>query len=265
MTITITGLYYYPLKSARGIAVNSIDLLSRGLEYDRRWMLVDPVGQFLTQREHPRMALLETAIVEQGIQLSAAGYGEITAQVEQNKNITVTVWGDIVNAKGCCQQVDHWCSDFIEAPCRLVYMPDSSNRAIDPDYRLSSRDEVSFADGFPVLVTSEASLNQLNAELEIPVPMSRFRPNIVVSGCGAFAEDDWNSIQTEYTELQIVKPCRRCQITTIDQKTSLQPNGTEPLKTLKRIHSWDKNIFFGQNAIPTRTGEISLGEQCRVS
>ena len=265
MPIKITGLYYYPLKSARGIAVNSIDLLSRGLEHDRRWMLVDPAGQFLTQRKYPRMALLEVAIVEQGLHLSAVGHGEVTAQVEHNKNMSVTVWGDVVKAAGYSQQVDRWCSDFMGTLCHLVYMADSCKRSIDPDYSLNNGDEVSFADGFPVLLVSEASLDRLNSEMEIPVPMSRFRPNIVVSGCEPFAEDGWKSIRTQHTELQIVKSCSRCQIPTFDQETGLQPNSTEPLKTLKRIHAWDRKIFFGQNAIPTRTGNLSLGEECWVS
>ena len=265
MAITITGLYYYPLKSARGVEVNNIDLLVRGLAHDRRWMLVDSTGQFLTQRKYPRMALLDAMIVEQGLKLSAAGYGEITAQVEQNNNISVTVWGDVVNAEGVSQEVDHWCSAFIDEPCRLVYMPDHCQRNIDADYRLNSDDSVSFADGFPVLVASEMSLNQLNAALETPVPMSRFRPNIVVSGCSTFEEDEWQSIRTQHIELQMVKPCSRCQITTIDQKTGLQVNGTEPLKTLKRIHAWDRKIFFGQNAIPTQLGELNLGDECWVS
>lgn len=260
MTLQISRLTYYPLKSAQGISVETAALQARGLEYDRRWMLVDVHGDFLTQRTHPQMAQLQARVVETGLQIAGPEGDSILAQPRGKEWIPVTVWGDRLQAAACSVEVDQWLSNFLGEACRLVYMPDSVMREVDPDYRSGEGDIVSFADGFPVLVVTEASLKILNRSLEHRVPMNRFRPNIVISGSEAFAEDTWQAIETDTIRLNIVKPCSRCQITTIDQVTGQRPDRHEPLKTLKQMHAWQGQIFFGQNAIPVKTGQIAVGD-----
>jgi uncharacterized protein YcbX len=255
--ITLTGLYIYPIKSAAGIAVDTAKVHPRGLNYDRRWMVVDAQGQFITQRQFPKMALIQTALTESHLVISAEGRGQVAVPfVMDGEVIPVQVWKDTCGAIATGTETQAWLSDFLEMPCQLVYMPDESDRPVrHPD----TQHQVSFADAFPVLLISEASLTDLNERLADPVPMNRFRPNLVVTGCEAFAEDTWKEIQVGTVTFSVAKPCSRCVVTTVEQTTGIRDK--EPLKTLGTYRLWDGQIWFGQNLLQHNLGRLHLGDR----
>jgi hypothetical protein len=167
------------------------------------------------------------------------------------------VWDDAVDAISAGDEAQKWFSAYLDIPSRLVFMPENSIRRVEPDYDIHN-DIVSFADGFPLLLISQHSLDDLNNRLVTPVPMNRFRPNVVVKGSGAFAEDRWKKIRIGTMLFYVVKPCSRCITTTVDQETGIQ--GKEPLATLSRYRKVDGNVLFGQNLIPESIGTINVGD-----
>lgn len=245
----ITGIFIYPVKSLRGIALQSAKVEARGLQYDRRWMIVDENGMFFTQREYPEMALLNTEITSEHLVIRHA-----TKPVEplkvllqtpaESETIQVQVWDDTCPALIVSLEADKWLSEALQTPCRLVYMPDYSRRPTDPTYS-QPNDIVSFADGYPILILGEASLADLNERLQDPVPMNRFRPNLVFSGGTPHEEDTWKNFQIGNLHFRGNKPCGRCAITTINQETG--ERGSEPLKTLSTYRLAGKKILFGMN------------------
>jgi uncharacterized protein YcbX len=263
MTMTLTGLHTYPVKSLRGLSPASHPVTRLGLAHDRRWMLVNADGRFLTQREQHRLALLSTRI--DGDTLIVEGPGRpslvLPLQGPAGAQLLVTVWSDQVTALDAGDEPAHWFSNFLGLTARLVYFPEDGSRQVNLDFARAG-DDTAFSDGFPFLLISEASLADLNARLETPVPMRRFRPNLVVSGCGAFAEDRWRRIRIGAVEFRVVKPCSRCVITTLDPETA--ERGTEPLKTLAAYRRRDKRIYFGQNLIHDGTGVLQLGDAIEV-
>ena len=252
MTIfTLSELYVYPIKSAAGIALSEAQMTVHGLQYDRRWMVVDAQGKFITQRRFPRMALISVRIGEQ-LEINAPGMAELSVPLvsEPGEFVKVEVWGDACEAIAL-PHTKAWFSQFLDIPCQLVYMPDSSNRPTAHG-KLGEDKLVSFADAYPYLLISEASLSELNQRLTEKggetVTMSRFRPNLVIGGVEtAHEEDSWTQIKIGEVIFDLPKLCDRCSIPNVNPKTG--DRGKEPTRTLATYRAWDRGIWFGQNAI----------------
>jgi uncharacterized protein YcbX len=261
--LTLTGLYVYPVKSLAGIRLEVAFLDPRGLRHDRQWMLVDQQGEFLSQRRLPRMALIQQQILSDELVLRAPGQAELHLPLTPVLGVPlrVKIWDDICEAKRCGDQADAWFSAFLEQPCQLVYMPADVQRNVDSRYA-EPADQTAFSDGFPLLLISEASLEELNTKLDTPVSMARFRPNLVVAGCRPYAEDAWQQIRIGELTFRVVKPCARCIVTTIDPLTA--ERGVEPLKTLSRYRRDGNKVLFGQNLLHDATGQLACGMSVEV-
>lgn len=260
--VTLKALYRFPVKSLRGIAETVLPIGPRGPLFDRHWMVVAPDGRFLTQRQLPRMALVDVQLDDQGrVQLAAPGMAALTVAEHGAERFAVTVWNDTLDGLAVDPAADAWLSGFLGQPCRLVRLPDDARRAVDPAYAAPD-DQVGFADGFPLLLISQASLDHLNERLAEPVPMLRFRPNLVVEGCAAHAEDQWRRIRIGGLTFRVVKPCSRCPIPTVDIATG--ERGVEPLRTLMTYRRRDNRVYFGQNLLHDGVGELRVGMPVEV-
>lgn len=258
----LSALYVYPIKSAAGVRVQQAQVEPRGLRGDRRWMVVDELGVSLTQRDVPRMALLRALpLAANGVELTVPGRAPLELAASGGAELEVEVWGDRVSARAASAVADQALSEFLERPCRLVFLPETSRRPVDLSYA-SAADEVSFADGFPYLVIGQASLDALNARLAHPVTMERFRPNLVIDGGAPHAEDGWRSIRVGELRFDLVKPCARCVLTTVDPASGVK--GKEPLATLSGYRREGKNVLFGMNAIARGAGTLQLGQSVSV-
>jgi hypothetical protein len=269
----LTGLFIYPVKSLRGIALTSAEVDELGLVGDRRFMVVDESGRFLTQRTLPRMALIATALAADTLTLSAAGAGSISVDRTASPSLgretrpkSVSVWkSEGLLADDCGDAVAQWLSDFLGVKCRLVRIGEKFVRPILKP-AAGPGDRVMFADAVPFLVVSEASLADLNDRLvargEDALPMNRFRPNFVVNGCAAFAEDAWPRFRIGHMAFRAAGPCVRCVVTTTDQATA--ERGKEPLRTLatyRRSATDSTDVNFGQNLIhETKAGTLRIGD-----
>jgi uncharacterized protein len=260
----VTSLYYYPVKSCRGIAIDVATLDRRGIVDDRRFMIVDEWGRFISQRSHPRLALVEVRVDQDTLTFSAPGAGPCSVPiVRTGATRTVVIWQDECEAIDQGQDAAGWLSEYLETSVELVRMDDRFRRSVDPNYAVRSSDEVGFADGYPLLVLGEESVEDLNTRLETPVPMNRFRPNIVVRGGGAYAEDQWRRVRFGEVNAAIVKPCARCSITTVDQATG--ERSKEPLRTLATYrHDPERDVLFAQNVIHAGPGTIRVGDVVEV-
>lgn len=255
--LILSELWRFPMKSAAGQALERGELGPRGLEQDRHWMLVDLTGGFLTQRQLPRMALITTALDAAGaLHLSAPGMPPCPVRARPELRVAVRVWGDTCLAAACDEGTDAWLSDFLAQPCRLVYLPTAERRPVDPHYA-QPEDQVGFADGFPLLLISQASLDDLNTRLTAPIPMRRFRPNLVVAGSAPYAEDAWRVIRIGAIVMRVVKPCSRCPIPNVDPDTGIP--GSEVLRTLTRYRRRDNKVYFGQNLLHDGPGVLTVG------
>jgi uncharacterized protein len=260
---TLSAITLYPVKSLAGISVNSWPVTKTGLQYDRKWMLIDHAGQFLSQRKLPQMALIKTALTGSHLILSASGMEDLSLPLTPADGdiINSTIWHDHCAARSTSQEADQWLSHFLNQDCRLVYQADEMIRPVDPDYGRHT-DNVAFSDGFPFLIISENSLVSLNREMQLNLPMTRFRPNLVISGCPGYAEDSWREISIGTLDFRLPKPCSRCAIPTIDPETA--QTGKEPLKTLNRTRRWQNNVYFGQNALHNQSGILTVGDTVLV-
>ena len=262
----VSSLHIYPVKGLKGIDLDAANATERGLEHDRRWMVVDPDGVFLTQRDHPKMATVWTDIGAGGLELSAPDMGEVRVPLVPDakaKRLPVQVWRSVVEAQLVSQEADNWLSKYLGLGCRLVYMPDTTRRMSNEDYAGRGK-LVGFADGYAYLAITEASLADLNARLaakkHAALPMNRFRPNIVVSGAQPYAEDQWGDVQVGQAVLRGVKPCGRCQVTTTDQSTG-EVRGPEPLQTLATYRDSTRfGQMFGMNLVNVKPGRIAVGD-----
>jgi len=259
--ITVSGLYVYPVKSCRGIPLSEARIDDRGFEFDRRWMVVDTEGRFVSQRAQPALARISQEIDGGLLRLTAHGMPVLEVQEEPAvaSPRPVTIWKDTVLAESTGPRAARWFSNYLGAGFELVRMPETSVRRVDPRYS-DDADRVGFADGFPFLLLSEGSLDGLNRRLERPVPMDRFRPNIVVGGCDPHAEDSWSSVRIGEVSFRVVKPCARCVITTTDQLTG--ERSPEPLRTLATYRRQGGGVMFGQNLIHDGPGVIRVGDRC---
>jgi uncharacterized protein YcbX len=269
--IEITGLFIYPVKSLGGISLSEAELGPRGLMYDREWAVVDTNNRFLSQREIPRMSLIQTAVDKSRGCLTLllpdlAGPGQVLTiplvHDEMSETIKVTVWSDNARATVEEAETNAALSKYLGQDIRLVRMAPGYRRVVDGRYAPGKENIVGFADGFPLLIIGEESLEDLNARLEYPVLMNRFRPNLTTCGGGAFAEDNWRKVTVKGIEMELVKPCDRCVITTIDQESGVQ--GKEPLRTLANFRKKQGKILFGQNAIFKGQGSLALGDEVIV-
>jgi uncharacterized protein YcbX len=262
--LVLSGLYVYPIKSCAGIALESAALSATGLRHDRRWMLVDETGGFLSQRAHPRMALVSVRISSERLIVGAPGMPdlEVPLQPDTEDLISVRVWGDESRGATAGEEADRWFGEFLGFPCRLVYMPDRGVRPVDSPHA-EDGDRVGFADAFPFLLTSEASLDDLNHRMDEPVPMDRFRPNLVVRGCGPYAEDGWGRVRVGEVPFRVAEGCARCAITTVDQRTGVR--GKEPLRTLATYRKYGGEVFFGRNLIHASLGTLRVGDPVEVT
>ena len=234
-----------------------------GIVNDRAWLLVTHSGLAMTQREFPAMALIVPKVDEAGaLSLTAPGIVPIMLPRTINgASIKVRVWSDECVAVDQGEDAAQWLSRAIGKDCRLVVMDENFDRPVDPEYATNAQ-QVGFADGFPFLLISEGSLADLNTKLEFPLPMNRFRPNIVVSGAEAFAEDEWRSIRIGSVLFDVVKPCSRCVMTSIDQEDGVL--GREPLRTLAAYRKFGNKLLFGQNLVHNNTGSISVGDTVEI-
>jgi uncharacterized protein YcbX len=260
---TLSTITLYPVKSLAGINVTSWPVTKTGLQYDRKWMLVDKAAQFLSQRKLPQMALIKTALTDRHLILSAPGMEKLTLPLTpvDGDIIRSTIWQDQCDARSVSLEADQWLSHFLKLDCRLVYQPDEMIRQVDPDYGHRT-DNVAFSDGFPFLIISENSLASLNRDMQLNLPMARFRPNLVISGCSGYAEDSWREISIGAIDFRLPKPCSRCAIPTIDPETA--QTGKEPLTTLNRMRKWQNNVYFGQNALHNQCGTLTVGDAVLV-
>jgi hypothetical protein len=254
----ISALYRYPVKSAAGIRLDTAQLDRFGIAGDRRWMLVDPDGGFVTQRELASLATLAVSDLDDGLVLSRGGSRfTVPRPGPEAASRTVTVWKDAVEALDAGDPVSAWLFEQFRRPLRLVYLPDSARRPVDPDYA-GSGDLVAFADGFPLLLTTDESLAELNTHLSEPIGMARFRPNLVVTGAAPYAEDGWRSLRVGGLEFRVAKPCSRCVIPSIDPRTGIsEPRVSRVLAACRRI---DGAVYFGQNLLSPRSGTIRVGD-----
>ena len=263
--IEVSGLFIYPVKSLAGISLESSGLDSMGMKYDRRWMVVSPDGRFLTQRTLPQMALIKTAIIDGVLTLSKEGMREhrVPQADHESSQMEVTIWDDTVTASHIGDSTDAWLSEAIGVESHLVYIPDDVVRQCDLKYS-EVGERTGFADGYPMLIISEASLEDLNQRLEHAVDMRRFRPNIVIKGCDAFAEDKLESFSIAEIPMRGVKLCSRCPMPTVDPDKG-ERAGQEPIATLMKYRKWDNKVFFGMNVIHQQQGTLKVGDKLNLS
>jgi len=263
--IKLQDIFIYPIKSLGGIRLDSWVVEEKGFKYDRRWMLIDENGQFLSQRKYPCLAFLKVELREGSILVfdskQLRNQLEIPFGTEGSDELVVTVWDDEMTARSVSKEADKWFSDFLGFSVRLVKMPEYTKRKVDPRYAVNS-ESVSFADGMPYLLISQASLDDLNSRLDEPISMNRFRPNLVFSGMKPYQEDQFVKMKVGEVNFQGIKLCARCVMTTIDQESG--EKGKEPLKTLATYRQQGHKILFGQNVVALNLGEVKVGDKVTI-
>jgi uncharacterized protein YcbX len=255
----VASLFIYPIKSTAALKLTSTTVERRGLAFDRRWMVVNTSGRFLTQREQPKLALVRTKLEGGRLHVDAPGMPALAFGLtdENGPRRDVQVWRSRVHAASMGTEASTWFSDFLGVNCELVRLPETERRATNPTYSRDG-DEVSFADGYPVLACFEASLQALNQKLTTPVPMSRFRPNLVIAGSEPFAEDRWKTLRAPGITFRVAKPCARCVVINHDQTTAEATH--EPLATLATFRHFEPGVLFGLNLIPDAAGTLRVGD-----
>lgn len=266
----VASLHLHPLKSCAQLDVDMLDITPRGPAGDRRWLIIDPDSRFVTARQRTEVVGIRAVPEGDGLRLDAPGMPtlHVPAPSADAARIEVMIWRDTVQARHCGAKVDGWLSSYLGSPVRLVHMGEDTRRAIDPDYARPG-DLVSFADAYPLLVISRAALDALNARLDRPVPMARFRPNLVVDGCPPHAEDGWRRVCIGDIEFDAVKPCTRCVFTTVDPVSMTRDPDGEPLRTLATYRRAPPalgltGVLFGMNLIPRGTGTVRRGDTVSV-
>jgi len=267
--ITLTALNIYPVKSCRGIALERAIVTRTGLAHDREWLITRPNGNFVTQREEPRLALITTALTDDALILNSPEAGTLEiALAARGAAVQVKCWGTPCAAFDAGDQAAAWLETHLGKPHRLVRFNPEHRRLGSPDWTQGIEAPTQFADEFQFLVISQASLDDLNGRLPKPLPMNRFRPNLVVDGLEPYGEDQLHEIGTGQIGLRVVKPCIRCIITTTDQHTA-QRDPAEPIKTLRgyRFNKEMRGVMFGQNCVLVRGAgqELRVGDQLETT
>ena len=255
----ISELWIYPIKSLPGIKIHQSKVFDKGFQYDRRWMLIDRSRHFISQRTHPKLALLHLEIISNQLIISQGTTTHAIPMVPPSPGspILVKIWDDEVKAHAFDQTADDWFSSFLQEPCKLVFFPEENSRPADPAF--GPNHEVSFADAFPYLLVMQSSLDDLNARLKNPVSVKRFRPNIVIQGGIPLEEDRYETIKIGKVRFKAVKPCSRCQVPSINPQTGILEK--EPLKTLSLYRKKNRQIYFGMNLVALDPGEIKTGDE----
>jgi hypothetical protein len=258
----ISQLFIYPIKSLGGISLLKSEVEIRGLKHDRRWMLVDESGVFLTQRNLPNLAAFSLSINDRFFEVLnkvTRSKIEIPFLPKSGIKMPVKVWDDELIAEIVDTEISEWFSQQLGQKVNLVYQSEDSIRKIDNNYAVSGEEHTSFSDGYPILIISEASLEELNSKCPEQIPMERFRPNVVVKNCVAFFEDTLKEIIINDTKLYGVKPCARCIMTTINQDT--YEKSKEPIATLSKFRKLEHSILFGQNVVVHKSGTIAVEDK----
>lgn len=268
--VLLRQIFVYPIKSCRGIAVPGTVVEPRGLARDRRYMLVDARGRFLSQRKYPRMALIEVSVENGGYRVDAPGQAPLDLPLAleaghgETSECQVRIWKEDVQATLAPPDVNLWFSEYLGIACGLVYQADDQHRPVHHE-SAEFEDEVGFADGAPLLLASEPSLDELNGKLSRPVGMERFRPNLVVTADTPHAEDEWSTLAVGEAVFDVAWPCSRCILTTVDPATGELDADNEPMKTLGTYRRQGRSVYFGQNLLPRKLGRIAVGDPCRVA
>lgn len=267
--LKLSEIWVYPVKSLGGISLQEAQVTDRGLELDRRWLLVDDDGRFLSQREYPGLALFRQEIVGDNLRITHKVLLESIEMplhpvfTDETVKIEVKVWDDIINAFEISSVITEWFTKLLGLSVRLVYMPNESKRKLDPDYAISGDEITSFSDAYPFLIIGQSSLDDLNRRLEVKVPMNRFRPNFVFINGDAYEEDFWRNFSIGNLLFVGVKCCDRCVVTTVDQEKGIVA-GKDPLKTLAQYRNFGNKVLFGQNVIGLELGVVSVGDKIQV-
>lgn len=267
--LQLSEIWVYPVKSLGGIQMQESKVTDRGLELDRRWLLVDDDGRFLSQREYPELALFKPEIEGDFLRITNRALLEsidiplLSVFSDAASKIEVTVWEDTIDAYEVSQTITDWFTKLLGFSTRLVYMPDESERKLDPDYSITGDEITSFSDAYPFLIIGQSSLDDLNGRLAVQISMNRFRPNFVFTNGEAFEEDTWREFKIGDVSFIGVKPCDRCVMTTVDQEKGVV-SGKDPLKTLAQYRNFGNKVLFGQNLIGLGLGTVSVGDEIRV-
>lgn len=259
----LTDLYLYPIKSCAALPLDEATVEPRGLSGDRRWMIVDGDGRFLTGRQFPQLTLLQARPDEGGLALTAPGQPTIHVDAPRPEHTTVEVWKESVAATPAAAEANAWISEYLGTTVRLVYMDDSVFRPVDPG-RAREGDIVGFADSYPLMLLGQASLDLLNTRLDTPVFMTRFRPNFVVDTSEPHAEDAWSRIAIGEVEFDVAKDCTRCNFVNVDPATGRKSHDGQPLKTLTAYRRFDEGVTFGRHLIPRSSGVVRRGDALTV-
>lgn len=270
MSLSLTSIHRYPVKSCRGESLATAYVEPWGLAGDRRWMVVDEAGVAVTARELNRMLLMHPEITPDGLVVTAPDLSPLhVATPDPSSQIQVELWGSHLTAASVGGEADAWFSKALGRSVRLVHLDDPTRRPTSPAFS-EPGDRVSFADGYPLLLATEASLNALNdviveasQGIHGPLPMTRFRPSVVVAGAEAWAEDDWRRVRIGDATFRVVKGCARCVMTTVDPDTGLREK--EPIASLARVRRWDNKTWFAINLVPdTADVTIRVGDEVEV-
>ena len=267
--LRLSEIWIYPIKSLGGIRVKSAKVFEKGLEFDRRWMLIDRDNNFITQRVHHKMALFKLQIQKRWLLptkfIITFGKDSISLSHNQSfipKPIKAAIWDDQVEVYEVDSHYSNWFSNRLGMQCKLVSFPENNSRLVDERYQIN-HEHVSLADAYPLLLIGAQSLADLNSRLEKPVPMNRFRPNLVFTGGTPYEEDQWKGFSVGKNKFAAVKPCARCVLTTVNQDTA--EKGIEPMATLSKYRRQDNKVLFGQNLIAIDYGKIYEGDEITLS
>jgi uncharacterized protein len=262
-SLHLSEIWIYPIKSLGGIRLKSAKVLQKGLAFDRRWMLVDEASTFMTQRVHPMMALFKLEMNQLSFKITIKNDSitlPFTHSVIQTE-IKTKVWDDEVITFEVSEEYSRWFSKNLGMKCKLVSFPEENSRPVDPRFKIND-ENVSLADGYPLLIIGQSSLDDLNGRLESPVPMNRFRPNLVFTGGKPYEEDSWKYFAIGESKFAGVKPCSRCILTTVNQETG--EKGKEPLATLAKYRQKENKIYFGQNVLTIDHNQIHEGDEIKL-
>lgn len=259
-SLILSEINIYPIKSLGGIRLKSAKVLEKGLEHDRRWMLMDDDHEFMTQRIYPKMALFKLSMVNDQFSITHKGNSIVLPFTHSviDAPIKAKIWDDVVDVFEVSETYSAWFSEQLQINCRLVAFPEKNPRLVDERYQVN-HEHVSLADAYPFLLIGEQSLADLNSRLKEPVPMNRFRPNFVFRGGDPFAEDRWKKFSIGKSKFAAVKPCARCVLTTVNQDTG--EKGIEPLLTLSQYRKKENKVLFGQNIIALNHFEVYEGDE----
>lgn len=264
--LLLSEINIYPVKSLGGISLKSSVVEERGLKYDRRWLLVDENGIFMTQRDFPQMALIDLSLSENNIIAkhkvdNSSPAISIPLKFFSDERIDIVIWEDKCKAVHISKEFDDWFSNALKSKCRLVFMPDDEKRIVEKKF-ITEDKIVSFADAYPFLIVGQSSLDELNLRLDVKLPMNRFRTNFVFTGGKPFEEDEWRDFSIGKVKFRALKPCARCVITTTDQETAIRYS--EPLKTLATFRKSGNKVLFGMNLVADTNGTVNVSDKINL-